>query len=159
MSIGSRRMPLLFVSLVALSIAQPRPCVAAGPKLDTFLSGASYYHEYMPYERLEEDFGLMEEAGVTVIRVGESTWSGWEPREGEFAFAWMERVIDRAHKAGIKVVLGTPTYSIPPWLHRKHPEILVTPLGQARTRSQFYGPRQNMDITHPTYLHYAERVI
>jgi beta-galactosidase len=68
----------------------------------------------------------------------------------------MERILDRLHKAGIKVILGTPTYSIPPWLYRKHPEILVTMLGGEK---QFYGPRQNMDITHPTYRYYAERVI
>lgn len=129
-------------------------------RLDTVLYGASYYHEYMPYERLEKDARLMEEAGVTVVRVGESTWSSWEPREGEFESAWMEKVVDRMHRAGIKVILGTPTYSIPPWLYRKHPEIVVTPLGQVRTAPEgFYGPRQNMDITHPTYLHYAERVI
>ena len=129
-------------------------------RLKTVLYGASYYHEYMPYERLEKDARLMEEAGVTVVRVGESAWSSWEPREGEFEFAWMEKVVDRMHKAGIKVILGTPTYSIPPWLYRKHPEIVVTPLGQVRTAPEgFYGPRQNMDITHPTYLHYAERVI
>jgi len=124
--------------------------------MDTILYGASYYHEYMPYERLEQDVELMEKAGLTVVRLGESTWSSWEPREGEFQFAWMERIIDRLHKAGIRVILGTPTYSIPPWLYRKHPEILVARLGGQR---QFYGPRQNMDITHPTYRYYAERVI
>jgi beta-galactosidase len=31
----------------------------------------------------------------------------------------MERVVDRMHRAGVKVILGTPTYSIPPWLYRK----------------------------------------
>ncbi|MBI1941908.1 MAG: beta-galactosidase [Acidobacteria bacterium] len=124
--------------------------------MDTILYGASYYHEYMPYERLEQDVKLMEEAGITVVRLGESTWSSWEPREGEFQFAWMERILDRLHNAGIKVILGTTTYSIPPWLYRKHPEILVTLLGGEK---RFYGPRQNMDITHPTYLFYAERVI
>jgi beta-galactosidase len=142
-----------------LSVA---PAIRAADEawLDTVLYGASYYHEYMPYERLEKDAQLMEAAGVTVVRVGESTWSSWEPREGEFEFDWIEKVIERMHQAGIKVILGTPTYSIPPWLYRKHPEILVTPLGQVRTAPwQFYGPRQNMDITHPTYLHYAERVI
>ncbi len=50
------------------------------------------------------------------------------------------------------VLLGTPTYSIPPWLYRKHPEILVTYLGGDKAS---YGPRQNMDITHPTYLYYC----
>jgi beta-galactosidase len=134
-------------------------CAAASaqkPAMDTILYGASYYHEYMPYDRLEQDVELMQKAGITVVRLGESTWSSWEPREGEFQFAWMERIINRLHQAGIKVILGTPTYSIPPWLYRKYPEILVTKLGGEKA---FYGPRQNMDITHPTYLYYAERVI
>ena len=124
--------------------------------MTTILYGASYYHEYMPYERLERDVQLMKEAGFNVVRVGESTWSSWEPREGEFEFAWMERILDGLHQAGIKAILGTPTYSIPPWLYKKHPEILVTRLGGVKS---FYGPRQNMDITHPTYLFYSERII
>jgi beta-galactosidase len=129
---------------------------AEKPAMDTILYGASYYHEYMPYDRLEQDVELMQKAGITVVRLGESTWSSWEPREGEFQFAWMERIINRLHQAGIKVILGTPTYSIPPWLYHKYPEILVTRLGGEKA---FYGPRQNMDITHPTYLYYAERII
>ncbi len=68
----------------------------------------------------------------------------------------MDRVIDRLHEAGIKVLFGTPTYSIPPWLYKKHPEILVTRLGGAKAG---YGPRQNMDLTHPVYRRYAERII
>src|SRR5512134_1872503 len=84
--------------------------LAQAPKFDTVLYGASYYHEYMPYERLEKDVELMQKAGVTVIRLGESTWSSWEPQEGRFEFAWMDRVLDRLHKAGIKVIFGTPTY-------------------------------------------------
>lgn len=130
--------------------------VAAAPRFETPLYGVSYYHEYMPTERLDKDVELMQRAGITVVRLGESTWSSWEPRDGEFQFEWMDRVIDRLHKAGIKVILGTPTYSIPPWLYRKHPEILVTRLdGQRAT----YGVRQNMDVTHPKFLFHAERVM
>lgn len=68
----------------------------------------------------------MKDAGISVVRVGESTWSLFEPREGEFEFAWMDRIIDKMHAAGIKVILGTPTYSIPAWLWSKHPEVLLT---------------------------------
>jgi beta-galactosidase len=32
------------------------------------LYGAAYYHEYQPYERLDEDIRLMREAGLTVMR-------------------------------------------------------------------------------------------
>ncbi len=135
--------------------SEVRPAV----RPDTILYGAAYYHEYMPSERLEKDIELMKRAGITVVRVGESTWTSWEPREGEFQFAWMDRIVDAMHAAGIQVVMGTPTYSIPPWLYAKHPEIMVVPLGQVRGPQQFYGPRQNMDITHPVYRQYAERVI
>ena len=158
---GSRCEPLSFRSvnrflLAGLLAAATTARAGDAPAMDTVLYGASYYHEYMQYERLEKDIELMTRAGVSVVRLGESTWSSWEPREGEFEFAWMDRVIDRMHKAGIKVLFGTPTYSIPPWLYRKHPEILVTRLGGRR---DLYGPRQNMDLTHPTYLFYSERII
>jgi beta-galactosidase len=138
--------------------------VAAGPGRPavvppTILYGVAYYHEYMPYERLDQDIALMKRAGISVVRVGESTWTSWEPREGDFQFAWMDRIVDKMHEAGIKVVMGTPTYSIPPWLYAKHPEIMAMPLGQVRQPAQFYGMRQNMDITHPVYRQYCERVI
>jgi len=115
----------------------------------------------MPYERLEKDVQLMQQAGLSVVRVGESTWTSWEPREGEFHFDWMERIIDRMQKAGIKVILGTPTYSIPPWLYRKHPEITVKyPNGQfVGVSPGDYGLRQNVDLSHPVYRWYSERII
>jgi beta-galactosidase len=68
----------------------------------------------MPYERLLQDIALMKDAGMSVVRVGESTWSLWEPEDGAFEHAWMDRVVDAMHQAGIKVIMGTPTYSIPP---------------------------------------------
>lgn len=156
-----------------LLVLLPLAALAQPPKFDTILYGASYYHEYMPYERLEKDVELMQQAGLTVMRLGESTWSSWEPREGEFQFEWMERILDRLHKAGIRVILGTPTYSIPPWLYQKHPEIVVNrvgeraPLGSDRYEPAYpwrvppggYGIRQNTDLTHPVYRWYCERII
>lgn len=144
------------VILFSLSLLASAILFADTPKFDTVLYGASYYHEYMPYERLEEDFRLMEQAGINFIRVGESTWGVMEPRDGEFDFSWLRRVIDRAHQGRISVILGTPTYSIPAWLYKKHPEIQVKQINQPRYT---YGLRQMTDLTHPTYRFYAERII
>ncbi len=124
--------------------------------MNTVLYGAAYYQEYMPYERLDQDVQLMQQAGITVVRVGESSWGLWEPSDGQFEYAWMDRIVDKMSKAGIKVVMGTPTYSIPAWLFKKHPEILVRTL-DGRTSS--YGIRQNVDLENPTYRFYCERVI
>jgi len=110
----------------------------------------------MPVDRLETDVKMMQDAGLSVVRVGESTWSLFEPQEGKFEFEWMDRIIDRLHKAGIKVILGTPTYSIPAWMALKHPELFVERLNGTKSS---YGIRQNFDITNPTYLFYSERII
>jgi beta-galactosidase len=120
------------------------------------LFGASYYHEYQPVERLDRDLELMRQAGFTAIRVGESTWSSYEPRDGEISFDALSRVVDGAVEHGMKVIVGTPTYAIPPWLARQHPEVM------ARTSTQDvipYGARQNIDFTHPAYRFHAERLI
>src|ERR1039458_10091800 len=102
---------------------------APGKELPSVLYGAAYYNEYVPAplypERLDKDVAMMKQAGFTVVRMGESTWSLWEPEDGQFEYAWMDRVVDAMSKAGIKVILGTPTYSIPAWMAHEHPEILA----------------------------------
>ena len=78
-----------------------------------FLYGCAYYPEYMPYERIDEDFALMQKAGMNVVRIAESTWSTLEPKEGEYDFYHMDEVLKRAGKYGLKVIIGTPTYAVP----------------------------------------------
>jgi beta-galactosidase len=145
----------LLVIIAATAVGQTQPAFAPD-KMDTILYGVAYYTEYMPYERLEQDAKMMEQAGINVVRVGESSWGLWEPADGRFEFAWMDRVVDRMHKAGIRVIMGTPTYSIPAWLYKKHPEIVVRRLGG---ETSYYGIRQNTDLSNPTYRYYCERVI
>ncbi len=118
--------------------------------------GAAYYLEYERTPKLEADLDLMREAGFTVIRVGESVWSTWEPEEGRFDLDWLEPVLDAAHERGIGVILGTPTYAVPMWLVRRYPEIAAESSTGARTG---WGARQEMDFTHAAYRFHAERVI
>ncbi|WP_263458508.1 beta-galactosidase [Brenneria tiliae] len=122
---------------------------------DQLLYGVAYYDEYMPYDRLDADIKMMKEAGINVVRIAESTWSSLEVEEGVFNFSHIDRVLNAMGKAGIKVIVGTPTYAVPSWLVKKYPDILaVTPQGQYK-----FGPRQNMDITNPDFRRHAENVI
>jgi beta-galactosidase len=159
-----RVVPALIVAasvlvLCSSAFAQAPPG-ALGASQPTILYGAAYYNEYMPADlqpgRLEKDVALMKAAGITVVRMGESTWSLWEPSDGHFEYAWMDRVVDAMNGACIKVIVGTPTYSIPTWMAHSHPEIFARPLGG---ESVGYGMRQNMDYDNPKFRFYAERLI
>ncbi len=168
--VGSAALCLLaFTTVHAQTGAGAR---SAAEQLDfpTVLYGAAYYNEYMPQDtpnaqaaRLDRDIALMKAAGLNVVRMGESTWSLWEPEDGRFEYAWMDHIVDAMGKAGIKVILGTPTYSIPAWMAHQHPEILADriPPGQfgGQPIRSAYGIRQNMDTDSPAYRFYAERLI
>ena len=131
-------------------------------KHDTVRFGAAYYYEYAgpgrdpKPETLERDLDLMHAAGFSVIRVGESVWSTWEPDEGRFDLDWLEPVLDGALARGIDVVIGTPTYALPMWLVRRYPEVA----GELRTGQPMgWGARQEADFTHPAFRVHAERIL
>jgi beta-galactosidase len=118
--------------------------------------GAAYYAEYQRRPDLQADFDLMAKAGFSVIRVGESVWSSWEPEDGRFELDWLEPVLDAARDREIGVILGTPTYAVPMWLVRRYPEIAAeTPSGHRIG----WGARQEVNFTHAAYRFHAERVI
>ncbi|WP_329742019.1 beta-galactosidase [Dyella sp. A6] len=132
------------------------PALASSATLPkTILYGAAYYPEYEPVDRIEKDAQMMQAAGIDVVRIGESTWGTLEPQPGVFDFSDIDRTLAAMNRHGIKVIIGTPTYAIPAWLAREHPDVLVvTAQGRAK-----YGRRQNMDITNPHYLAAARRVV
>lgn len=123
--------------------------------MEKLLYGAAYYDEYMPCERLKKDVAMMKKAGINVVRIAESTWSTCEPQEGVFDFSHVERVMDAMEEAEISVIIGTPTYAIPTWMVKSYPDVLATTVNGRG----IYGARQIMDISHPAYRFYGERII
>lgn len=136
----------------------------AGWSRQDFLYGAAYYYEYQvpeektgtePRERMKRDFALMREAGMNLIRIAESTWSTLEKEEGKYTFDHIDPVLGEAQEAGLSVIIGTPTYAVPSWLVKKHPEIMAV----RRDGQVPYGARQSMDILNPDYREAAGRAI
>lgn len=123
--------------------------------MNQFLYGAAYYYEYLPYERLDEDIKMMKAAHLNVVRIGESTWSTYEPQEGQFDFSKLDKVVDAMNAANINVIIGTPTYAIPTWMAKTYPEVMLTDKSGKRS----YGSRQIVDITSPTLRFFANRII
>lgn len=122
---------------------------------EQLMFGVAYYPEYMPYDRIEKDFSMMKKAGINTIRVAESTWSTLEPREGEFDFTFIDKILEYAEKWDLSVIVGTPTYAVPSWLALKDPDVMVV---NSKGKEK-YGHRQIFDLLNPTFRSHAERVI
>jgi beta-galactosidase len=127
-----------------------------GFQLDQILYGAAYYNEYHQSERTAEDFELMTQAGVNVIRVGESVWHKWQPTETSFDLDWLQPILDAAHARNISVIIGTPTYAVPRWIFQTYPEVIA----ERGTGGKIpFGHRQNVDYSHPTFRRLSEQII
>ncbi|GLY04440.1 beta-galactosidase [Actinoplanes sp. NBRC 101535] len=118
--------------------------------------GADYNPEQWPPETWPEDVRLMREAGVTVVSLGIFSWARLEPAEGQWDFGWLDEVMDLLHSHGILVDLATPTASPPPWLTRRHPEILPV---DRHGHTVGPGARQHWRPTSPVFREHALRLV
>ncbi|GIF38381.1 beta-galactosidase [Actinoplanes xinjiangensis] len=118
--------------------------------------GADYNPDQWPREVWDDDVRAMREAGVTIVSLAIFSWARLEPRDGVYDFAWLDEVMDLLHAGGIAVDLATATASPPPWLTRKHPEILpVTRTGE----TLWPGGRQHWRPTSPIFRERALRLV
>ncbi|MCC8396209.1 beta-galactosidase [Paraburkholderia sp. MMS20-SJTR3] len=118
--------------------------------------GVCYYPEQWPRAMWADDAQRMVELGITHVRIAEFAWSRMEPRAGEFDWQWLDEAVDTLAKAGLKLVLGTPTASPPKWLIDAHPDML--PVRADGTRWNF-GSRRHYDISSDTYRHECVRIV
>ncbi len=89
---------------------------------------------------LAEDIRLMKKAGVNVVTLGVFAWATYEPREGEFHFEWLDKIMNTLWENGIYVILATPSGGKPPWMIQKYPEIMRVDKNRIR---HLYGEREN----------------
>lgn len=99
---------------------------------------------------LKRDIELMGEAGINQVSLGIFSWSVYEPREGEYNFAWLDEAMDRLHGAGIGVCLGTATAAYPVWMAKKYPEI-VRLTADGKPSHYRYGRRHDFCWSSPVF--------
>ncbi|MEG3616099.1 beta-galactosidase [Isoptericola haloaureus] len=124
-------------------------------RVDGLGYGGDYNPEQWPDDVRQDDLRLMREAGVNILSVAIFSWATIEPREGELDWTWLDETMDRLHANGVQVALATATASPPPWLTRKHPEILPR---RADGTVLHQGARQAYAVTHPLHREYALRM-
>jgi beta-galactosidase len=118
--------------------------------------GVCYYPEHWPESWWAEDARRMREAGISYVRIGEFAWSRYEPARNQFEWGWLDRAIDTLGKAGLKVVLGTPTCTPPKWLVDECPDIIpYDELGRPRG----FGSRRHYTFASQTYVEESRRIV
>ena len=129
------------------------PDPAPGPRL---AYGADYNPEQWPRSTWDDDIRAMRAAGVNIVSLAIFSWARLEPAEGEYAFGWLDEIMDLLHAGGIAVDLATATASPPPWLTTKHPEILPV---DAHGATIWPGGRQHWRPTSPIFREHALRLV
>jgi beta-galactosidase len=118
--------------------------------------GTCYYPEHWPEDIWEEDARQMAELGLTWVRIGEFSWSRFEPSEGQFRFEWLDRAFDTLHRHGLKVVLGTPTATPPKWVCDKYPDIFAR---DAQGNLRKFGSRRHYCFSHLGYREQCRDIV
>jgi beta-galactosidase len=118
--------------------------------------GVCYYPEHWPETQWAEDAARMAGLGLTWVRIGEFAWSRMEPVPGTYDWGWLDRAIDTLGKAGLKVVLGTPTATPPRWMIDRHPDMLAL---DKDGRPRGFGSRRHYCFSHPGYRGECAKIV
>lgn len=120
------------------------------------LLGTAYYPEDWDEAEQDRDIAMMQKAGIKIARMAEFSWAKTEPREGEFHFEWLHRVIDKLWAAGIYTMLGTPTATPPNWVEELDPDMMML---DESSRRYTHGGRRHNCSNNPTYRKYSARIV
>lgn len=144
---------LLFSSAISVFAQDPVNGKTIGrPQL---YYGAAYYPEVWPESQIDKDIAHMKELNMNVMRMAEFAWSTMEPEPGKYNWAWLHRVIEKLHAAGIDVILGTPTATPPAWLIERHPEMMVTDVMGQHAK---HGMRRDCNYASQVYRRESVRI-
>lgn len=133
------------------SLARPEALGRSGATL-----GVCYYPEQWPRSYWADDAAEMARRGISFVRIGEFDWALIEPDAGRFDWQWLDEAMTTLGRAGLKVVMGTPTATPPKWLVDRFPEILpVTEDGAVRN----FGSRRHCTLSSEKYWAESRRIV
>lgn len=96
--------------------------------------GGDYNPDQWDEATMEEDMRYFKQAGINVVVLPVFSWAKLEPKEGEYHFEWLDKILNKLWEHRIYVVLATPTTAQPAWMSRKYPEMLPVDIaGRKRT--------------------------
>ena len=117
--------------------------------------GVDYYPEQWGLSHLEEDLQGIRELGCNIIRIADFAWDIIEPEDGVYDFSLFDRVVERAAACGLKVMMCTPTATMPVWMYEAHPDIMIE---DEQGHRQPFGARRGYCMNNDWYVEKAAAV-
>lgn len=119
--------------------------------------GVDYYPEYWDEKLIDSDIEKMAEMGVNIVRIGEFSWHRMEQTEGEYDFAFFDKVVHKLKAKGMKIIFGTPTATFPAWLAKKHGNQILSVDENGQQRS--FGGRRVYCYNSEIYKEYCDGIV
>ncbi len=117
--------------------------------------GVYYYPEQWPEDQWEKDIQNIKQMGMKHIHLAEFAWIHLEPKEGDYDFAWLDRIIKIAEKNHLNIILGTPTATPPIWMSHKYPNTLMVRQNGQRVS---HGSRAHRCVNSVSFNSFAEKM-
>ncbi|MGI6367235.1 MAG: beta-galactosidase [Anaerolineae bacterium] len=125
------------------------------PKLQKIWYGGDYNPDQWSEEIWDEDMRLMQLAHVDAVSVPVFSWTHLQPREDQYCFDWLDRVLDKLAAAGVYTCLATSTAAQPAWMSRRFADVLRTDITGVQRK---HGGRTNFCPNSPNYRHYSREL-
>ena len=118
--------------------------------------GVFYYPEQWPRDQWQRDLNGIAKLGFDFTHMAEFSWTYLEPEEGQFDFRWLDEAVDLASKAGLRVILGTPSAAPPSWMGERYPEVYRVDEHGLRHE---HGIRAEVSLSNAKYEAFVARLV
>ncbi|MEM8773029.1 MAG: beta-galactosidase [Pseudomonadota bacterium] len=118
--------------------------------------GVCYYPEHWDPALWPRDAARMAELGLSIVRIGEFSWSRIEPARGAYDWEWLDLAIETLAGAGLDIMLGTPTATPPKWMIDAHPDMLAW---DKEGRPRRFGSRRHYCFSSEAYREECSRIV
>ena len=144
------------MTLMGLALREKSPLNMADFHMTDFpATGVCYYPEHWPQSQWASDAQAMVAAGLSWVRIAEFSWSEIEPSPGQLSWQWLDDAVETLGKAGLKIIMCTPTATPPKWLVDEMPDMLAV---DADGRLRKFGSRRHYSFAHQGYRQQSQRI-
>lgn len=118
--------------------------------------GGDYNPEQWPEEEWQTDINKLKSANINAATINVFSWSIIEPRQGEYHFEMLDKIVSLLKKNDFNIIFATSTGAIPFWISKKYPQVSRVDVNGVR---QVQGKRHNACPNSPIFRRLAGELV